>query len=292
MRPRAKEASSAASGGRHLVDATRDLRLRRHVQVVFGKVDASFEQRDELHERLLCRSHAPAKRTTHLARGLARLRKRLRIDEVANRFGLRQVEPPGKKRALGKLSRLGQTRAELQRPAQQELQHHRRPVRGNLHKIFGCVGIRRGKESHQRFVDSGRASASVRVERHRPAARGHARAADAAGRVAMRWTRLAARSGARSQYHPARAAWRWRRWCRLWVLARPFVAFSVVSRARRHFRKHRVLEPRHEIQRDQQGAVTLHDVNRAHSFRKCREGLSQPADRIKDSSMQFPFGTH
>ena len=38
---------------RQLIDAPRDFGLRRHVHIVFGKIDAGFEQRDQFHERLL-----------------------------------------------------------------------------------------------------------------------------------------------------------------------------------------------------------------------------------------------
>ena len=100
MRPRAKEASRAASGGVISLDAPRDLGLRRHVHVVFGKVDAGFEQRDQFHKRLLDGRSAAAERAAHLAGGLPRLRERLRIDQVANRFGLRQIQPAGQKSAL------------------------------------------------------------------------------------------------------------------------------------------------------------------------------------------------
>ena len=72
-----------------LADAPSDLGLRRHVDIVFGEVDACFEQSNQFHEGLLGRRSAMAECTTHLAGGLPRLRQRLRIDQVANRFGLR-----------------------------------------------------------------------------------------------------------------------------------------------------------------------------------------------------------
>ena len=153
---------------RQLADAPRNLGLRRHVHIVLGKVDARFEQRDQLHQRLLHRLHAPAQRAAHLARGLARLGQRLRLDQVAHRLGLRQVQPAGQKCALRKLARLGQPRAQLQRAAQQQLQHHRRAVRRNLHQIFGGIGVGRGKKRDQRLVDAARiarfSTASDRIQ--------------------------------------------------------------------------------------------------------------------------------
>ena len=97
-----------------------------------------------------------AERAAHLAGGLARLGERLRVDEVAHRFSLREVEPAGEKCALRELAGLGQARAQLERAAQQQLQHHRRAVRGNLDQIFRGVGVGRGEEGDQRLVDCAR----------------------------------------------------------------------------------------------------------------------------------------
>ena len=139
---------------RQLADAAGNLGLRRNLHVVLGKVDAGFEQGNQLHQRLLDRRNAAAERAAHLAGGLAGLGQRLRLDQVAHRLGLRQVQLAGEKGALRELARLGQPRAQLQRALQQQLQHHRRAVRGNLHQIFGGIGVGRGKESDHRLVDA------------------------------------------------------------------------------------------------------------------------------------------
>ena len=130
-----------------LGDAPRDLVLRRHVDVVFGKVDAGFEQGDEFDERLFDGRHAVAERAAHLAGGLARLGEGLRVDEVANRFSLREVEPAGEECALGKFAGLGQARAQLEGAAQQQLQHHGRAVRCDLNQIFGGIGARSARST-------------------------------------------------------------------------------------------------------------------------------------------------
>ena len=95
-----------------------------------------------------------AERSAQLAGSLPRLGERLRVNQVANRFSLGQIEPAGQKSALGELSGLSQARAAIQRAAQQKLQNHRRAVCGNLHQVFRCVGVRRGKEGHERLVDA------------------------------------------------------------------------------------------------------------------------------------------
>jgi hypothetical protein len=137
-----------------LADAPSDLGLRRHVDVVFGKVDARFEQRNQFHERLLGRRSAAAERTAHLAGSLARLRQRLRFDQVANRFGLRKVQSARQKSTLREFAGLGQPCAQLQCASKQKLQHHRRPMRSNLNQIFRRVRIRRAEESHKSFVNA------------------------------------------------------------------------------------------------------------------------------------------
>ena len=124
------------------------------VQIVFGEVDAGFEQRDELDERLFYGRDTMAERATHLARGLAHLGESLRVDEVTHRFSLREVEAAGKECTLRKFAGLGEARTQLERAAQQQLQHHWRTVRGNFHEVFRSVGVRRGKECHQSFVDA------------------------------------------------------------------------------------------------------------------------------------------
>ena len=119
MRPRANDASRAASGGDKLVDAAGDLGLRRHVDIVFGEVDARFEQGDELDECLFDGRDASAERTAHLACGLARLRECLRFDQVADCFGLGQIESAGEKCALGELAGLGEARTKIEGAAEQ-----------------------------------------------------------------------------------------------------------------------------------------------------------------------------
>ena len=58
-----------------------------------GEVDARFEQGDQLDQFLLdWLQVASGERTLELLRGDLRLVKSLRLDQIANRFGLRQVD--------------------------------------------------------------------------------------------------------------------------------------------------------------------------------------------------------
>ena len=145
---------------RELVRCGGQFLLRCDVQIVFGEVDAGFEQRDEFDEGLLYGRDAMAERAAHLAGGLARLSEGLRVDEVADRFSLGEVEAAGEECALREFAGLGEARAEIERSAQQQLQDHRRAVRGNFDQIFGGVGVGRGKECDEGFVDAGRSVCS------------------------------------------------------------------------------------------------------------------------------------
>ena len=153
------------------VDAARDFGLGRHVHIVFGKVDAGFEQGDELNQRLLDGSDAAAERATHLAGGQARLGEGLRLDQVAHRLGLGEVEPAGEKGALGEFAGLGQPRAQIERAAKQQFQHDRRSMRGNLDEILGGVGVGSGEEGDQRFVDALRSAVRLRASASSTSAR-------------------------------------------------------------------------------------------------------------------------
>ena len=155
MRPRANEASSAASGGVEPADAARDLGLRRHVHVVFGKVDAGFEQRDQLDQRLL---HAAATRRLSappiwLAAWRAWVSVCASIRSRTASACVRSSLPERNARCVnspGSASRAPSCEC----APQQQIEHHRRAVRGNLDQIFAGIGVGRGEQRHQRFVDA------------------------------------------------------------------------------------------------------------------------------------------
>ena len=95
------------------VQAAQDLCGGRHADIVFGEIDAGFEQRDQLEQLLLDRGDAARDRAADLLRGHARLVERGGFDQVAHGFGLRQIDAAVEKSAQGELAGLGQTRAGL-----------------------------------------------------------------------------------------------------------------------------------------------------------------------------------
>src|SRR5208282_4329781 len=67
-----------------LVYTTGDFGLRCDVDIVFGEVDAGFEEGDEFDERLLDWLHAMTQSAPHLAGCLTGLREGVRFDEIAD----------------------------------------------------------------------------------------------------------------------------------------------------------------------------------------------------------------
>src|SRR5581483_5994384 len=72
--------------------------------VVFGEVDAGFEDGDEIHELLLDGLDAARDGSAELLGSDFRLVERLRIDEVADGFGLGEIDAPIEEGAHGELA--------------------------------------------------------------------------------------------------------------------------------------------------------------------------------------------
>ena len=102
----------------------------------------------------LDRLQAPRQRALQLLRRNLRLIQRLRIDQVAHRLGLREIDAPVQKRPHGELARLGQARSGGHAEFHNVPQHHRRSVRRNLDDVVGRVGMRLGEVSDDDFVDA------------------------------------------------------------------------------------------------------------------------------------------
>ena len=119
----------------------------RDVDVVFGEVDAGFEQRDQLEQLLLERRDPPRNGALHLLRGDARLVERGGVDQVADSFGLRQIDAAVQIAAQRELAGLGGPSPGAARArSTQYRKHDRRAMAGDLDDVFGGVGSRRCKE--------------------------------------------------------------------------------------------------------------------------------------------------
>ncbi len=79
--------------------------------VVLGEVDAGFEGGDELDQRLLDGGEGVGERAAELRGGDAGLVEGLCVDEVADGFGLGEVEAVVEEGAQGELAGLGEAGA-------------------------------------------------------------------------------------------------------------------------------------------------------------------------------------
>jgi len=89
-----------------------------------------------------------------LLRGDFGLLERLRIDQVADRFGLGQINAAIQQAAHGELSGLGETRASGKRKLHNVTQNHGRTVRGDFDDVVGRVGVGRGEVGDNHFVNA------------------------------------------------------------------------------------------------------------------------------------------
>ena len=176
-----------------LGDAAGDLGLRSYVNVIFGEVDAGFEQSDQFDKGLLDGRDAAAEGATHLACGLARLGEGLCVDEIAHRLSLREIELAGEECALSEFAGVRQPRAKRKCAPQQQVEYHGRSMRGNLYKFIAGIGIGRGEKGDHRLVDAVRLALNRSRRAPRRGGRAHVRAAGAGARAVRRSRRTADR---------------------------------------------------------------------------------------------------
>ena len=117
--------------------------------------------RNQFDQLLLDRLQSARKRTLELLRRDFRLIQRLRIDQVAHRLGLRQVDAPVEKGAHGELAGLGQASTRSHAQFDDVPQHNRRSMGGDFDHVVGRVGMWLGKEGDDDFVDALRSEADV-----------------------------------------------------------------------------------------------------------------------------------
>ena len=81
------------------------------VIALFGKIDRRFEPRDQIEQRRVDRRRSPSSVCLQLIERGAGLQRRDRIDQIGDRFGLRQIDPAVQKRAQRELAGLREPRA-------------------------------------------------------------------------------------------------------------------------------------------------------------------------------------
>ena len=98
-------ASSRSSASINVVDARVDARRRDRSVVFFGEVDVVRDQRLEPDELVAQREHAPTESAVELTQRRALRRARARVDEIARRLGLQDVELSVEHRASREFAR-------------------------------------------------------------------------------------------------------------------------------------------------------------------------------------------
>ena len=91
--------------------------------------------------------------TLRLLRRDARLVERGGVDQVADGFGLRQIDAAVQESAQREFARLGKPRARAHGPVETMPQHDGRAMAGDFDYVFGGVGTRRGEVRDDDFVD-------------------------------------------------------------------------------------------------------------------------------------------
>ena len=123
------------------------------IDLLFREIDRSLDPHPQPEQRL--------GQLVHLRRELASQRpergtRRLRgaaVDEVGDRFGLREVELVVQERPLRELSGFGLARAERQDTAQQHVEHHRAAMALEFQHVFAGERVRRRKVERDALVD-------------------------------------------------------------------------------------------------------------------------------------------
>src|SRR5262249_7083471 len=132
-----------------------DLCIRSDADIIFREIDAGLEQRDQLEQRLFERRDTARDRALDLLSGDARLVECRSFDEIANRFGPRQIDAAVEERAHRDPARSRQPRSGLDRALQAVPQYDRRAVAGDLNHILGGVRAWAFEEAHYHPVDIG-----------------------------------------------------------------------------------------------------------------------------------------
>ena len=90
--------------------------------------------------------------------GDLRLVERLRVDEIADRFGLGEIDAAVEEGAHGELAGLGEARSGGDAQLDDVPEHDRRAVGGDLDDVVGGVGMGLGEVGDDDFVDAGAGS--------------------------------------------------------------------------------------------------------------------------------------
>ena len=149
----------------HRRNALEDDRVLHNRHVVLGEVDSSLEHGDQFDQFLFDRLQSPGKRAFELLRGDLSLVQRLRVDQVADRLGLRQIDAAIQKSAHGEFPRLREPRPGGDAKLDNVAKYHRRTVGRDFNDVVCRVRMRLGKIGYDHFVDTCREQLPLRPAR-------------------------------------------------------------------------------------------------------------------------------
>ena len=130
----------------HVSDALQNLCVGNHGDIVFREVHSGFHDGDQLDQLLLDGLQPLGQRAFELAGCDLRLIERLRVDEVADGFGLREIDASVEEGAHGELAGLGEARSASECHLDHVTEDDGRTVTGNFDHVVGGVGMWLGED--------------------------------------------------------------------------------------------------------------------------------------------------
>ena len=117
-----------------------------------GEVERRLETHGQVEQPAIHARDFSRERSFQLIVGGASLERRHRVDEIAHRFGLHQIDPAVQKRAQRELARFGQARSLGHRRLDDRAQEDGTAVGADLDDVLAGVRVRAGKERQDHLV--------------------------------------------------------------------------------------------------------------------------------------------
>ena len=122
-------------------------------QIVFDEFERRLKRHDDVEQRIFDRLQARGKLAFELPRRLPDSRLRPRVYEVADGFGLTEVEAAMREGAQGKLTRFSGARTEQQERVDNLQEQHGRAMTTQFDHVLTCERMRRLKVSDERVIE-------------------------------------------------------------------------------------------------------------------------------------------
>ena len=126
-------------------EAAQDFGGGGDADVILGEIDAGFEERDEFEQLRFDRGEAAGDGALRLLGGDARLIERGGFDEVADGFGLREVDAAVEKSAQGEFAGFSEAGAGADSAVETMPEDDGGAVAGDFDDVLGGVGLRGGE---------------------------------------------------------------------------------------------------------------------------------------------------